>query len=194
MSCCCFRSSGDPERTGYGFSADKRRFLLVGGRETVTMGGSKEMCKAMRNRIILLLPVKLPGFGCEMLPRSFNAHTHTDKHAHYRIIMIKSDNGGGNNCNDKSNGSSPPSSSLCSSVLLSISLTRTHVHTNTFLHTHIHTHIHARTHAQTHPYTHAHTYASTHTHTHTHARAYSSSSPSVNFPYPCPYPYFYDIE
>ena len=72
----------DPARTFFGFSAGKRRVLLLGGREAVSEGGSKGLREVVREGGILLLPLKLLDFGGQRLPRIFNAHTHAYIHTH----------------------------------------------------------------------------------------------------------------
>ena len=49
-----------------GFSRCKRRLLLLEEREAASEEGSDGMRKAMWKEGILLLPLKLPGFGREL--------------------------------------------------------------------------------------------------------------------------------
>ena len=56
-------------------SAGKQRLLLLGGREAASEGGSKGLNERVREGGILLLPLKLPGFGGELVTRSFSALT-----------------------------------------------------------------------------------------------------------------------
>ena len=72
----------------------KRRLLFLGGRDAAGKGGGERLRKGERDGegrevIVLLLPLKLPGFKIEMVPRSFNADTLS--HANNRSI----NNGGG---------------------------------------------------------------------------------------------------
>ncbi len=52
----------DPTRTLFGFSAGKRRVLLLGRREAVGEGGNEGLREVVREAGILLLPLKLLGF------------------------------------------------------------------------------------------------------------------------------------
>ena len=44
--------------------------------------------KILRKGEILLLPLKLPGFGGELLSRSFSAHTHAHEHGYYEAALL----------------------------------------------------------------------------------------------------------
>ena len=50
--------------------------LLLGRREATIEGDSEVLHEEVREGWKLLLPLKLPGIGGEMVPRSFSAHTH----------------------------------------------------------------------------------------------------------------------
>ncbi len=76
----CFANARErfirPPQTFFGFSAGKRRVLLLGGREAINEGGIEGLREVVREGGILLLPLKLLDFGGYRLPRIFNARTH----------------------------------------------------------------------------------------------------------------------
>ena len=59
----------------FGFFVGKRRLLLLGGTEAIIEGGTEGLNYTMMEGGILLLPLKLLGFGGELVPRTFTSHT-----------------------------------------------------------------------------------------------------------------------
>ena len=57
-----------PALTFFGFSAGKRRVLLLRGREEVSEGGTERLREVVREGGILLLPLKMLDFGGERIP------------------------------------------------------------------------------------------------------------------------------
>ena len=89
-----------------GFSVDKKRLFLLGGREAAIEGGNKWLNERVREGGILLLPLKLPGFVGELVPRSSNALTQ----AHASNRSSNNGGGGGNRSSSDNNNISSRSS------------------------------------------------------------------------------------